>query len=138
MDCKKDIWGIGTFNCHDLQLSIQWTNVTCFFLNIFLSICRELDLPTSICKEAMIVLDLDDPSAQMHACKHKAILFKKIMLMVFGNIVIVQHQDTLWYAVICGVYQSQIQKYIFRWLCVPTINNAYNNGCYGKMYYPKS
>jgi hypothetical protein len=34
------------------------------------------------------------------------------MLMLFENIVIVKHQDTLWYAIICGVYQSQIQKYI--------------------------
>jgi uncharacterized CHY-type Zn-finger protein len=59
------------------------------------------------------------------------------MLMVFENIVIVKHQDTLWYVVICGVYQSQIQKYIIG-DCVPTINNAYNNGCHGKMYYPKS
>lgn len=85
----------------------------------------------------MTILDLDDPSVQMHACNHKAKLFKKIMLMVFENIVIVKHQDTLWYVVICGVYQSQIQKYIIG-DCVPTINNAYNNGCHGKMYYPKS
>jgi hypothetical protein len=55
----------------------------------------ELDLPTSICKEVMTVLDLDDPSVQMHACDHKAKLFKKIMLMVFESIVIVKYQDTL-------------------------------------------
>jgi hypothetical protein len=55
----------------------------------------ELDLPTSICREAMTILDLDDPNVQMHACNHKAKLFKKIMLMVFENIVIVKHQDTL-------------------------------------------
>lgn len=82
------------------------------FSTYFFLFGRELDPPTYICREAMTILDLDDPSVQMHACNHKAKLFKKIMLMVFENIVIVKHQDTLWYVVICGVYQSQIQKYI--------------------------
>jgi len=65
------------------------------FSTYFFLFGRELDPPTYICREAMTILDLDDPSVQMHACNHKAKLFKKIMLMVFENIVIVKHQDTL-------------------------------------------
>jgi hypothetical protein len=65
------------------------------FSTYFFLFARELNLPTSICKEATTILDLDDPSVQVHACDHKAKLFKKIMLMLFENIVIVKHQDTL-------------------------------------------
>jgi hypothetical protein len=76
----------------------------------YLFLCGwELDLPTSICKEVMTVLDLDDLGVQMHACNHKAKLFKKIMSMVFENIVIVKiktHCDMSSYMV-CTNHKSK-------------------------------
>lgn len=85
-------YGLQKRHFGDWDLQLPWLAINyqfneqmslVYFSTYFFLFGWELDLPTSICKEAMTILDLDDPSAQEHACNHEAKLFKKIMLMVF-------------------------------------------------------
>jgi hypothetical protein len=92
---RKDIWGIRTFSCHG------WPWFTCLVSNHHLLLCHHIsfylinkksNLPTSIHKKAMIVLDLDDPNVHMSTCDHKAHFLEKIMpIVAFENLVILQH-----------------------------------------------
>jgi hypothetical protein len=50
----------------------------------------------------MIVINLNDPSKWVHACKQWVVLFKWVMPMVIENLAIAQHQNTFRYAMICG------------------------------------
>jgi hypothetical protein len=50
----------------------------------------------------MIVISLDDPLMWIQACEQHVVLFRRVMFMDMENLVIVQHQDTLQYATICG------------------------------------
>ncbi len=50
----------------------------------------------------MIVINLDDPSKWVQTCEQWVVLFKWVMPMAIENLTIVQHQDILQYAMICG------------------------------------
>jgi hypothetical protein len=50
----------------------------------------------------MIVISFDDFSMWVQACEHWVILFRWVMPMAMENLAIVQHQDTVRYAMIRG------------------------------------
>ncbi len=70
------------------------------------------NLLASIHREVVVVLNMDDPNVHMCACGERARLFKKVVLMTFENLDIVQHRNTLKYVTIHGGrYWSQVQQY---------------------------
>jgi hypothetical protein len=72
------------------------------FSPYFLLFGKDPKLPTSIRRNVMIVINLDDPSKWVQTCEQWVVLFKWVMPMAIENLTIVQHQDILQYAMICG------------------------------------
>jgi hypothetical protein len=52
--------------------------------------------------ESSEVVNLDDPKMWLRVCSQCAKLFRKVMLVAFENLAIVQHKDTMRYATIRG------------------------------------
>jgi hypothetical protein len=48
----------------------------------------------------MVVYNLEDPNVWIHTCDKKTNLFKKVMLMAFHNLVIIQCKDMMRYAIV--------------------------------------
>ncbi len=59
-------------------------------------------MPTTIRHESSEVVNLDDPDMWLRVCFQRAKLFRKVMPTSFENLAIVQHMDTLRYAIIRG------------------------------------
>jgi hypothetical protein len=55
---------------------------------------------TLICQDLVVVCNLEDPNVWMHTCDKKTNLFKKVMLMAFHSLVIIQHKGMMRYAII--------------------------------------
>ncbi len=72
------------------------------FSPYFLLYGRNPDLPTTICRESSEVVNLDDPEMWLKVCSQRAELFRRVMPAAFENLAIVQHRDTLQYAIIRG------------------------------------
>ncbi len=72
------------------------------FSPYFLLYDRNLDLPTTIRRESSEVVNLDDSEMWLRLCSQCVELFQKIMPIAFENLAIVQHKDTLRYAIIRG------------------------------------
>jgi hypothetical protein len=78
----------------------------------FLLYDRNLDLPITIHREFNEVVNLDDPEMWLKVCSQRAELFRRVMPTTFENLAIVQHRDTLWYAIIRGEgYQPSIRRF---------------------------
>jgi hypothetical protein len=50
----------------------------------------------------MVIINLDDPNVWLQACEQQTTLFWSIMSMAMEILAIVEHQDTLCYAIIWG------------------------------------
>jgi hypothetical protein len=72
------------------------------FSPYFLLYGRNPDLPTTIRRESSEVVNLDDPEMWLTVCSQRVELFRRVMLVAFENLAIVQHMDTLRYATIRG------------------------------------
>ncbi len=67
---------------------------------------------TIIRRESSEVVNLDDPEMWLKVCCQHAELFQRVMPAVFENLTIVQHKDTLRYAIIQGGgYRPSIRKF---------------------------
>jgi hypothetical protein len=60
-----------------------------FIFTIFLIVGCDPKLPTSIQRDATVVMDLDDQKMWFQACEQKVILFQHIIPMVMENLTIV-------------------------------------------------
>jgi hypothetical protein len=72
------------------------------FSPYFLLYGRNLDLPTTICRDFSEVVNLDDPEMWLRVCSQHVELFQRVMPTSFENLAIAQHMDTLRYATIRG------------------------------------
>jgi hypothetical protein len=54
----------------------------------------------TIHRESNEVVNLDDPKMWLRVCFQRAELFRRVMPVVFENLAITQHRDTLQYAII--------------------------------------
>jgi len=72
------------------------------FSPCFLLYGRNPNLPTIIRRESSEVVNLDDPEMWLRVCSQRAELFQRAMPAPFENLAIVQHRDTLRYAIIQG------------------------------------
>ncbi len=82
------------------------------FLPFFFLFGHELELLVSIWQDVMIVINIDDPNVWIQACEQWTTLFWHVMPIAMKNLAIVQHRDTLCYAIICGGgYLPQIKNF---------------------------
>jgi len=57
-------------------------------------------------------VNLDDPEMWLRVYSQRAEVFRRVMLVVFENLAIAQHKDTLRYAIIRGGgYRPSIHKF---------------------------
>ncbi len=73
-----------------------------YFSPYFLLFGSEFELPTLIWWDAMAIINMDDLNVWIQTCEQWATLFQHVMPMDMQNLAIVQHQDTLCYAIIHG------------------------------------
>ncbi len=82
------------------------------FSPYFLLYNRDPDLPTTICRESSEVVNLDDLEMWLRVCSQRAKLFRRVMPVMFENLAIAQHRDTLWYATLRGGgYRPSIRRF---------------------------
>jgi hypothetical protein len=82
------------------------------FSPYFLLYDQNLDLLTTICRESIEVVNLDDLEMWLKVCSQHAKLFQRVMPTSFENLAIAQHRDTLRYAIIWGGgYQPSIRRF---------------------------
>jgi hypothetical protein len=90
----------------------SWQASLASFSPYFILFNCDFELPTSICHDIMVVMNLNDLTKWFWACEQKTTLFKCVMPMAMENLTIVQHWDTLQYAPICGNgYWPQIRRF---------------------------
>jgi hypothetical protein len=80
----------------------SWQASLSFFSPYFLLFGHELELPTPIWQDVMVLINMDDPNVWIQACVQWATLFQHVMPMAMENLAIAQHWDTLRYATIRG------------------------------------
>jgi len=82
------------------------------FSPYFLLYGRDPDLPTTIRCESSEVVNLDDSEMWLRVCSQRVELFQRVTPTTFKNLAIVQHRDTLRYAIIWGGgYRPSIRKF---------------------------
>ncbi len=82
------------------------------FSPYFLLYGRDPDLPTTIRRESSEVVNLDDPEMWLRVCSQRVELFQRVTPTTFENLAIVQHKDTLRYAIIWGGgYRPSIRRF---------------------------
>ncbi len=82
------------------------------FSPYFLLYGQDPDLPITIRCEFSEVVNLDDPEMWLRVCSQRVELFRIVMPVVFENLAIAQHKDTLWYATIRGGgYRPSIHRF---------------------------
>jgi hypothetical protein len=93
----------------------------------FLLYGRNVDLPMTICRESSEVVNLDDPEMWLRVCFQRAQLFRRVMPVVFENLAIVQHMDTLQYVIIQGggyrpsIHRFHVGDYVYLQQTAPTM-----------------
>jgi hypothetical protein len=114
MACRRATQGIGIYQSPWLAMGYRFSRQTSLtsFSPYFLLYGRNPNLPTTIRRESNEVVNLDDLEMWLRMCSQLAKLFQKVMPVAFENLAIVQHMDTLRYAIIrSGGYRPSIRRF---------------------------